>query len=293
MVTDSEGKTPLHEAAWLGQEDLSIPRLLLDWNSCLLNGVDRLGYTPLDYVRAPYYVHWKQMLTARQDIWWPAITPPSISLTSSTSNTSTTTTTITSTKQNSHTSLLNKPTTPQEWGKVMKKVWNSDTCHHYCGSSPSTPPKSPVNGTSSTSTSNSPNSNQSSTLSLSNPIFLHSSICCGDPLAKAIVEFLQSSWNNDSIGTSHGCSSSLSINTINASTETVSLTKSSIPVKSRRAKSPSSQADITKYHESSSPKKRTKVSHTSPTATSTSNSGSARNRKTSNAINASPRQRNV
>ncbi len=71
-AADSEGKTPLHEAAWLSRgSDLDIPRMLVDWDESLLRAEDRLGCTPLAYVRDPHHEAWMAMLTARQHVWWP------------------------------------------------------------------------------------------------------------------------------------------------------------------------------------------------------------------------------
>jgi ankyrin repeat protein len=54
-TADSEGKTPLHDAAWCSRAlragsslDLTVPRMLLDWDESLLRAKDRLGCTPLD-----------------------------------------------------------------------------------------------------------------------------------------------------------------------------------------------------------------------------------------------------
>lgn len=77
-VSDSEGKTPLHDAAWVaGDPSWGVVEALLNEDESLLRAADRHGCTPLDYVRTPEAVTaWRAFLNARADVWWnPAAGP--------------------------------------------------------------------------------------------------------------------------------------------------------------------------------------------------------------------------
>jgi len=220
FLTDSEGKTPLHEAAWLGQHDLSIPRMLLDWNSSILNGTDRLGFTPLDYVPAAYTSSWKQLMKARQDIWWPISGSSNIKFTIPTSP-------VSATKSIPSTST-DVVRAPHEWGIAMRKVLNGDIILHECSTNNTHESLSQNLKLSSTTTPTSPNNTHNCKKDKA-PVI--SSRCCGDPVAKSIVTHLRTEWDKDNIGTasSSSLSSSKALSILSSSSFSSSSSISSSP----------------------------------------------------------------
>lgn len=75
--SDESGKTPLHDLCWMGSlypdGSEEIATMLLSQDESLLRAGDRLGCTPLEYLRPSQYAAWKTLLQVHCDDWWPIV----------------------------------------------------------------------------------------------------------------------------------------------------------------------------------------------------------------------------
>lgn len=76
---DDCGKTPMHDLCWMGSVHTdgteAIAVLLLSRDQSMLLAQDRLGFTPLDYLRPSQEALWRELLQAYSDTFWPPIRP--------------------------------------------------------------------------------------------------------------------------------------------------------------------------------------------------------------------------
>jgi len=71
-VADDAGRTPLHYVAWGDPPCLRSARLLLEADARLLYATDRLGRTPLDFVRFTQQA-WIEFLESSKEEFWPVM----------------------------------------------------------------------------------------------------------------------------------------------------------------------------------------------------------------------------
>lgn len=71
QVSDSFGRTPLHNAAWAGEFSKRMIKLILDHDLLQLMVQDKQGKCALEYVRKEHYQHWISFLKETLDVYWP------------------------------------------------------------------------------------------------------------------------------------------------------------------------------------------------------------------------------
>jgi ankyrin repeat protein len=71
QVSDSFGRTPLHNVAWAGEFSERMVKLILDHDLLQLMVQDKQGKCALEYVRKEHYQHWITFLKETLDVYWP------------------------------------------------------------------------------------------------------------------------------------------------------------------------------------------------------------------------------
>lgn len=72
-VIDDCGRTPLHDACWTAEPNLTLVELLIREEPDLLLMSDKRGHTPLQYLRREHWPVWGQFLLAKRDLLAPKL----------------------------------------------------------------------------------------------------------------------------------------------------------------------------------------------------------------------------